>query len=74
MLRLPLLLQSLRLGMLVIQVKHMCRRHARYQIRMRASSSSEAANLPLTDLHIMLEDAIRQENYQEAARLRDMLT
>jgi len=58
----------------VILAKHMCRWQARYQTSLRASSSSEATNLPLTDLQIMLEDAIRQENYQEAARLRDVLT
>jgi len=65
---------ELRPGMLVIHAKHMYRWHVRYETRLRASSSSEATNLPLTDLQIMLEDAIRQENYQEAARLRDVLT
>ena len=38
------------------------------------ASPSEAAELPSADLQVMLEDAIRQENYQEAARLRDVLT
>ncbi|CAL5220593.1 g2633 [Coccomyxa viridis] len=38
------------------------------------ASSSEATDLSLTDLQLLLEDAIRQENYQEAARLRDVLT
>lgn len=38
------------------------------------SSFSEATELSLADLQVMLEDAIRQENYQEAARLRDVLT
>ena len=38
------------------------------------ASSSEATDLSLTDLQLLLEDAIRQENYEEAARLRDELT
>ncbi|CAK0783492.1 hypothetical protein CVIRNUC_006691 [Coccomyxa viridis] len=38
------------------------------------ASPSEAAELSSADLQVMLEDAIRQENYQEAARLRDVLT
>ena len=30
--------------------------------------------MPLADLQVMLEDAVRQEDYQAAARLRDELT
>ena len=49
------------------------RLNPRNRLVLRASSS-EATDLSMTDLQLMLEDAIRQEDYQEAARLRDVLT
>ena len=45
----------------------------RTHVVLRASAS-EATDLSLTDLQLLLEDAIRHENYEEAARLRDVLT
>ncbi|EIE18660.1 hypothetical protein COCSUDRAFT_59969 [Coccomyxa subellipsoidea C-169] len=40
---------------------------------IRASVTERTEEVPLADLQVMLEDAVRQEDYQAAAELRDEL-
>ena len=49
-------------------------RQRRHCPTIRASVTERAEEVPLADLQVMLEDAIRQEDYQAAAKLRDELT
>lgn len=41
---------------------------------MKASVTDTTGDLSLADLQTLLEDAVRQEDYQRAAQLRDELT
>lgn len=48
-------------------------RQRRHCPSIRASVTERTEEVPLADLQVMLEDAVRQEDYQTAARLRDEL-
>ncbi|BDA49821.1 probable f-box protein SKIP8 at C-terminar half [Coccomyxa sp. Obi] len=54
---------------------HALRRHRRFCSSSLTSSVTDSTDeVPLADLQVMLEDAVRQEDYQAAAKLRDELT
>ncbi|CAL8464307.1 g3842 [Coccomyxa elongata] len=48
------------------------RRHCNSSLTSSVTDSTD--EVPLADLQVLLEDAVRQEDYQAAARLRDELT